>query len=120
MAQVLDAEIADVRNRLIELETSIERLRAQDSRGQVSQAELLPYEVLRERYRSLLVKREEYRSAANLERRQVGEQFKILEAARLPERSLGPGPLGVTAMGAFAGLGFGLVLVGVKGRATAD
>ena len=59
MSLFLDAEIADVRRRLIELETSLEGLRARNRGGQVSQADLLPYDVLRERYKALLVRRED-------------------------------------------------------------
>ena len=112
--------MADLRRRLIELETSLEDLRARNRGGQVSQADLLPYEVLRERYRTLLVRREEYRSVANQERRELGEQFKVAEAARLPERPLGPSRLGVNVTGALMGLGVGLVVVGVKRRTRAD
>ena len=118
--QFLDAEIADLRRRLIELETSVEELRARNGRGQVSQADLIPYEVLRDRYKTLLIRREEYRSVANQERRELGEQFKVAEAARLPERPLGPSRLGVTVTGALMGLGVGLVVVGVKRRTRAD
>ena len=119
-SQFLDAELADVRRRLIELETSLEALRAQSRGGQVSQADLLPYEVLRERYRALLVRREEYRSASNLERRELGEQFRVAAAARLPERPVGPSRLGVNITGALMGLGIGLAVVGVKRRTRAD
>jgi polysaccharide chain length determinant protein (PEP-CTERM system associated) len=44
------------------------------------------YSTLQETYSSLLGKREESKLAANLERRQIGEQFKILDPASLPER----------------------------------
>ena len=72
--------------------------------------------MLRERYKALLIRREEYRSVANQERRERGEQFKVAAAARLPERPLGPSRLSVNLAGALMGLGFGLAVVGVKGR----
>jgi hypothetical protein len=37
-------------------------------------------------YRGLLAKREDSKMAANLEQRQVGEQFRVLDPARVPER----------------------------------
>ena len=40
------------------------------------------YETLQSIYTSLLSKREDSKIAANLERRQIGEQFKILDPAR--------------------------------------
>ena len=52
------------------------------------------------------------------ERRQIGEQFRLLEPARLPERPVGPSRLAVNATGALAGLGLGLVLVATRGRST--
>ena len=48
------------------------------------------YETLQQTYRSLLQKKEESQISANLERRQIGEQFKILDPARLPERPASP------------------------------
>ena len=114
--QFLDAELADVRRRLVELEAGLERLRAPNPRQPLSQADLLPYEVLRDRYRQLLVRREETRSAVDCQRRQIGEQFKIAEAARVPERPVGPTRMSVNVMGTLAGLGLGFVLMTVRGR----
>jgi hypothetical protein len=44
------------------------------------------YDILKKTYDSLLVKREDSKLAANLERRQIGEQFRILDPASLPVR----------------------------------
>ena len=44
------------------------------------------YGTMQAAYTSLLVKREESMLAANLERRQIGEQFKLLDTASMPER----------------------------------
>ena len=44
------------------------------------------YSTLQAAYGSLLMKREDSLIAANLERRQIGEQFKILDAASRPEK----------------------------------
>jgi uncharacterized protein involved in exopolysaccharide biosynthesis len=71
------------------------------------------YEILRKTYDSLLTKREDSKLAANLERRQIGEQFRILDPASLPvspdnqrDRLL------FTFSGAVAGLLLGLGLAG--------
>lgn len=48
------------------------------------------YETLQASYRSLLQKKEESQIAANLEKRQIGEQFKVLDPARMPERPASP------------------------------
>lgn len=70
------------------------------------------YETLRLAYTNLLAKSENARVSANLERRQIGEQFRVLEPARLPERPISPNRLQINAMGGFGGLliGVGLVL----------
>jgi len=44
------------------------------------------YATLQATYASLLTKREDSKLAANLERRQIGEQFKVLDPASLPQR----------------------------------
>jgi polysaccharide chain length determinant protein (PEP-CTERM system associated) len=48
------------------------------------------YETLQQSYRGLLQKKEESQISANLERRQIGEQFKILDPARMPEKPASP------------------------------
>lgn len=48
------------------------------------------YETLQNTYRSLLQKKEESQMSANLEKRQIGEQFKILDPARMPEKPASP------------------------------
>jgi len=48
------------------------------------------YETLQGQYRGLLQKKEESEISANLEKRQIGEQFKILDPARMPERPVSP------------------------------
>lgn len=48
------------------------------------------YETLQQTYRGLLTKKEESEISANLEKRQIGEQFKILDPARMPERPVSP------------------------------
>ena len=71
------------------------------------------YSTLQTAYASLLTKREDSKIAANLERRQIGEQFRILDPASLPERPYNQmRRIGIMASGALAGLVLGLLLVG--------
>ena len=70
------------------------------------------YGTLQAAYTSLLVKREDSMLAANLERRQIGEQFKLLDSASLPQRPYNlVQRLGVMASGAVIGLVLGLLIV---------
>lgn len=68
------------------------------------------YETLNQTYRTLLQKKEESQIAANLEKRQIGEQFKILDPARMPERPASPDRPQLYAIAILAALviGFGL------------
>jgi protein tyrosine kinase modulator len=67
------------------------------------------YDTLQQTYRGLLAKKQESEIAANLERRQIGAQFKVLDPARLPERPFAPNRSRLYAIGAIGGLGIGLV-----------
>jgi polysaccharide chain length determinant protein (PEP-CTERM system associated) len=71
------------------------------------------YNTLQEIYSKLLAKKEDSKIAANLERRQIGEQFKILDPARLPEQPFSPKRLQIDLLGALFGLaaGIGLALL---------
>jgi polysaccharide chain length determinant protein (PEP-CTERM system associated) len=69
------------------------------------------YSTFQNTYSSLLSKREAAMLAANLERRQIGQQFKILDQARLPARPFSPNRQRMNMMGMVAGLGVGLLLV---------
>lgn len=73
------------------------------------------YETLQQSYRTLLQKKEESQISANLERRQIGEQFKILDPARMPERPASPDRPRLYLIVVFAALG-----IGVAAAATAE
>jgi polysaccharide chain length determinant protein (PEP-CTERM system associated) len=71
------------------------------------------YSTLQAAYTSLLTKREDSKIAANLERRQIGEQFRILDPASLPERPYNQvNRIAIMASGAIAGMILGLLIVG--------
>ncbi|MCC7044048.1 MAG: hypothetical protein IT183_09300 [Acidobacteria bacterium] len=123
------ARIAETRAELEELNRQITRAREEEREAreiaQTSQARLdaLPtretemialmrdYGIIESSYKGLLAKREEARISASLERRQVGEQFSILDPARLPERPFSPDRQRYNLMGVVGGLVFGLALV---------
>ena len=58
----------------------------------------LEAEVLEASYKSLLAKAEEAKLAVSVERRQIGEQFRILEPSRLPPSRRAQRPTGVLAL----------------------
>jgi polysaccharide chain length determinant protein (PEP-CTERM system associated) len=61
-------------------------------------------------YTSLLAKNEESKISANLERRQIGEQFKILDSARPAEKPFSPNRTRINLLGVVGGLMAGLML----------
>jgi polysaccharide chain length determinant protein (PEP-CTERM system associated) len=71
------------------------------------------YDTFQQNYRSLLVKKQESQVAANLERRQIGEQFKTLDAARLPEKPSSPDRPKLYALGIVAAIAIGFALAAV-------
>ncbi len=68
------------------------------------------YETLQNIYTGLLAKKEDAAIAANLERRQIGEQFKVLDSARVPQRPFSPNRMQINAIGSFGGVMLGLLL----------
>jgi uncharacterized protein involved in exopolysaccharide biosynthesis len=68
------------------------------------------YDTIRQLYQGLLGKYEASKISANLERRQQSEQFRVLEAASLPEKPFSPNRLRLNLMGAVFGLALGLAL----------
>ena len=66
------------------------------------------YTTLQATYQNLLAKSQEAKVAANMERRQIGEQFKLIDSARLPQRPISPNRLRINMLGALAGLAIGL------------
>jgi polysaccharide chain length determinant protein (PEP-CTERM system associated) len=71
------------------------------------------YDTLAASYRELLSKSENSKMAASLEQRQIGEQFRILDLPRVPLKPHSPDRARINLMGTLAGLGLGLLLVGL-------
>ncbi len=89
------------------------RIEAAPGRGSELTELTRDYMTLQTTYTSLLGKKEDSKVAANLERRQIGEQFKILDPARLPERPTSPNRPQLQSMGLLAGIAFGVALMGL-------
>jgi polysaccharide chain length determinant protein (PEP-CTERM system associated) len=68
------------------------------------------YDILKLYYQSLVDKKFQSQMAENLERKQQGEQFRILDPARLPEKPFKPDRDIVLIMGGLFGLAIGLGL----------
>ena len=101
--KVLRGQIADVQR----------RIEATPTRDSEMIAITRDYESLKQIYNSLFQKSEDAKVAANLERRQIGEQFKVIDSARMPERPASPDRLQYYLGGIFGGLLVGAALVSV-------
>ena len=118
----LQLQLDDIDRQLTEKETQERQIRAvvRDYQAKLDAApkresELIEltrdYATVQATYQKLLEKREEATLAANLERRNIGEQFKILDPARVPERPFSPNRLLINLGGAGGGLALGLFLI---------
>ena len=121
--------LKDLKNNLDALRTQIARrekdadaLREMLSRYQ-SRAEAAPsreteliglnrdYDTMRGLYADLLKKSQESQMAAALQRAEIGEQFRLLESARPPERPISPNRGQLNTLGIFGGIALGLAFV---------
>jgi len=68
------------------------------------------YDLVKNNYQSLMDKKIQAQMAENLERKQQGEQFKILDPARLPEKPIKPDRNKILLIGGVIGLMGGLGL----------
>lgn len=66
------------------------------------------YGNLKENYRSLLDKKLNARLSGNLEKRQKGEQFRILDPANLPQKPETPNLIKIMSLALVAGCGLGV------------
>jgi uncharacterized protein involved in exopolysaccharide biosynthesis len=73
------------------------------------------YGTLRSTYTGLLQRRLDAQIAANLERRQIGETFKLVDSARLPTKPFSPNRPRLYGLGIVGGIGFGFLLAGLLG-----
>jgi polysaccharide chain length determinant protein (PEP-CTERM system associated) len=69
------------------------------------------YDTLNKNYQSLLAKQEDSKVAAAMESRAIGEQFRFLDPARLPEKPVSPNRPVINLIGALAGLALGVGIV---------
>jgi len=110
----LKTQVADTARKLRETEQKIAEYKQQHD-GKLPDVELTEltrdYATLRSQYDSLWGKQLEAQTAANLERRQLGEQFRMIDSARVVPRPVGSNRLRAALLGALVGLAAGLLLV---------
>jgi polysaccharide chain length determinant protein (PEP-CTERM system associated) len=71
------------------------------------------YETIKDMYTSLLVRSENSALAEKLEEQKIGEQFKILDQAKVPGRPVSPNRVRLTFIGALGGLCLAVAVIGL-------
>ncbi len=103
------ASIKERRQRLLEQIKQFEqRVEQTPAREQEVMILLRDYENMQKNYQALLDKRLNAHVAVNLEKRQKGEQFRVLDPANLPQRLDSPNRLLIMVLGLLGGTGLGV------------
>ncbi len=117
----LKAVAAEIRDRKAEVEglrKRIDQIQARLGLTPVREQQLAGvtrnYENSRKYYQSLLQKQLESALATNLEKRQEGEQFRIVDPPSLPQRPYQPNRLIILLVGWLVSLGGGIALVALR------
>ena len=104
-------EIVAIRNEISALQEQIAGYQQRVEDTPKLEQELLAlkrdYENTQKTYDSLLARKQEAEVAANMERQQKGEQFRILDPARLPDKPQSPDMRKLFLICVMAGLGLG-------------
>ena len=99
--QRLHQEDAKLKNQIVQYRERIENTPAREQGLAILTRD---YNNTRDSYASLLKKSQEAQQAENLERRQKGEQFKVIDPARIPEKPYRPDITKILLIGLFLGL----------------
>lgn len=114
--QFLQRQAEEAQRRLMESQAKLEAW-ARQAAGRTPPQELVAQnDVLQETYRSILRNTQDAEMAVNLERHQIGEQFRIIDGARMPEKPSGPARLPFLAWGALGGLATSLLLMPLSSK----
>lgn len=111
-AALLETKRLKDEERELKKQINIYQLRIEETPKREQELLLLSrdYDLMKANYQSLMDKKIQSQMAENLERKQQGEQFKILDPARMPEKPIKPERDRILLIGAFIGLVAGLSL----------
>lgn len=109
-----DQEIARLRESERDVVRQIDKYRTRieqtPAREQDMASLMREHHSMKETYERLLQKSQSAQQAENLEKRQKGEQFRIIDPARVPEKPFSPDIPKILLIGLFAGIGGGFGL----------
>ncbi|HUN55359.1 MAG TPA: GNVR domain-containing protein [Smithella sp.] len=97
-----------------QIEKYMSRVEQTPAREQDMASLLRQYQSTKDTYEGLLKKSQEAQQAENLEKEQKGEQFRIIDTARLPEKPFSPNIPKILIISLLAGIGSGLGLAFIR------
>ncbi len=103
----IESELEDAARRLTAVSAELERA----GHSPAAMPKRLELEVMQNRYKELITRREDARTNVNLQRRQIGEQFVLLDRAQVSQRPIGPPLMVFTLGGGAVGLTVGLLIL---------
>jgi polysaccharide chain length determinant protein (PEP-CTERM system associated) len=98
----------------IQINKYMARIEQTPTREQDMTGLLREYQSTKDTYERLSKMNQEAQQAENLEKRQKGEQFRIIDPARLPEKPFSPNVPKILLIGLLAGIGGGLGLAFIR------
>ncbi|WP_447977185.1 GumC family protein [Candidatus Nitrospira bockiana] len=111
----VEAEIRVRKQRAAEIESQIKalerKMETMPLREQELSVLLRDYENTNKQYQTLLANKETAKITEQMEKRQKGEQFRVLDPANLPVKPIKPNPLKVFAAGVAGGLMLGVATI---------
>jgi polysaccharide chain length determinant protein (PEP-CTERM system associated) len=115
--QSIDRRLKEAQGEAKRLEATRNQYRGRLDASPAAETELTTLtrdrDALKEALRDLQKRAEDARLALNMEQSQVSEQFRVVDAAKMPERPSGPDRLKLSLYGLFAGLALGLGIAGL-------
>lgn len=106
--ETLNGRAAEIRKQIQQFEKRVETTPASEQRFIDLRRD---YDISLANYQALLEKKMNAKLAENLEKRQKGERFKIIDSANLPEKPFKPNKPMVALSGTAAGIGLGLSII---------
>jgi capsular exopolysaccharide synthesis family protein len=114
MLETIDIELLSLREKQIEISALINEHEKRIESAYENEQRLFKlsrdYDISLNNYQELLKKRLNAKLSENLEKRQKGEQFRVIDPAQLPESPVGPYRQGIIAVGCLMSMGLGIGL----------
>jgi uncharacterized protein involved in exopolysaccharide biosynthesis len=109
--QFLEAQAEELRSRLANSDSQLRDWAVKHPQHRPPQELVIENDVLQESYKAILRNTQASEMAISLETRQIGEQFRLLDPARLPEKPIRPSLYAYLIVGALGGVAFLLLLL---------